>query len=102
MSYVFRCYAHGHELGWQAICVDLDIAVDGTSLQEVRASLATSIDLYLETVAELPAEEQRRLLGRRSPWHVRAKMSVLAWLHRVQHNSTWSRYDHRPQQPAYP
>ena len=101
MSYAFRCYAHGRGRGWQAICVDLDIAVDGASRQEVRASLATSIELYLETVADLPAEEQQRLLTRRSPWHVRAKLAALAWLHRTRRDDAWSRYDHRPQLPAY-
>ena len=68
MSYVFSCYAHGHEGGWQAICVDLDIAVDGTSLQEVRASLATSIDLYLE--------DGCRVAGRRAATVARASLSM--------------------------
>ena len=101
MSHVFRCYAYGHERGWQAICVDLDIAVDGVSLQEVQASLAKSIELYLETVEELPAAEQRRFLERRAPWQVRAKLAMLAWLHRVRHDNAWSRYEHRPGRPVY-
>ena len=102
MSHAFRCYAYGRDRTWQAICVDLDIAVDGASPQEARTSLATSIELYLKTVAELPGEEQRRLLARRSPWHVRTKLTVLAWLHRIRHDGAWSRYDHQPQLPAYP
>lgn len=83
MNTVFRCHAHGRGLQWQALCVDLDLAVQGLSFQEVKASLAKAIDMYLETVAHLPADEQRQLLSRRSPRHVRTRLLVLAWLHGI-------------------
>ena len=75
-----RCYAYGNGNGWEAICTDLDIAVDGASLEDVKASLATCVELYLEGVAESPPEERSRLLARRSPWGVRAKLASLTWL----------------------
>lgn len=81
MSLKFRCYAHGRGRDWQAICIDLDLAVHGTSFQDVEASLDTAIQMYLETVSGLPSEEQRRFLVRRSPWHVRTKLAILTWLH---------------------
>ena len=52
-----QCYAYRRGQRWHAICTDLDIAVDGESLLAVVASLETCIDMYLERVAELPAEE---------------------------------------------
>lgn len=76
-----RCHAYGDGDGWGAICTDLDIAVDGSSLDDVKASLAACIELYLEGVAESPPEERPRLLARRSPWRLRARLAGLAWLH---------------------
>ena len=79
VTLTLRCYAYGSDRNWEAICVDLDVASFGASLEEAKASLAACIELYVEGVEELPADEQRRLLARRSPWYVRAK---LTWLTR--------------------
>ena len=78
-----QCYAYGPGERWHGICVDLDIAVDGASFQEVRRSLATSIEMYVETVAGLPAEEQRCLLTRRAPWHVRTSLAISESIRRL-------------------
>lgn len=75
-----KCYAYGSGASWEAICVDLNVAVCGNSQREVRASLGTAVDLYLETVAALPAAEQDGFLSRRAPWHTRAKLAILTWL----------------------
>ena len=79
MNLTLRCYARKCGQQWHAICTDLDIAADGTSFQDAKASLATCIDLYLEGIQEMPTHEQRRFLTRRAPWHVRTKMAVLTW-----------------------
>ncbi len=63
---------------WWAICIDLDIAVQGRSYPEVQKSLHRAIDMYLARVVQLPANEQRPLLNRRAPWHGRAKYVVLS------------------------
>ena len=60
------CYAYRSGPVWEAICVDLDIATFGDSLDEVRASLATCIDMHLEDVDALPAADRQRLLRRSS------------------------------------
>ena len=44
-----RCYAEGRDGDWEAICLDLDIAVQGSSFEEVFRSLQEAISLYLET-----------------------------------------------------
>ena len=82
MDLRFRCYAQEHGQRWHAICTDLNIAADGDSFREAKASLRTCIELYLEGVADLPAIEQHRFLRRRAPWHVRARLAFLARFHR--------------------
>ena len=74
-----QCYAFGSGDSWEAICVDFDIAVSGSSLAEVESSLTVGIELYLEEVAEASAEDRRTLLSRRSPWRVRAKLRFRVW-----------------------
>ena len=82
-----QCYARVHGERWHAICVDLDIAVDGASLEEAKASLAVCVELYLESAEALPADDQCRWLTRKAPWHVRWQMAVLTTLHRWRGNS---------------
>jgi hypothetical protein len=62
-----RCFAEKSDSGWQAICVDLDIAVQGDSFEEVKELLDSDIAMYLESVAELPEDDRHRLLNRRAP-----------------------------------
>jgi predicted RNase H-like HicB family nuclease len=68
-----RCYAESRDGDWEAICLDLDIAVQGGSFEEVFSSLQEAISLYLETVTDLPPQEQRALLHRPAPFPVRLK-----------------------------
>ncbi len=78
-----QCYARQCGDRWHAICTDLDIAVDGSSLQEAKASLVTCVELYLEGALALSAEDKRRWLSRKAPWYVRAQMALLSVLHRL-------------------
>jgi predicted RNase H-like HicB family nuclease len=68
-----HCYAEGRDDDWEAICLDLDIAVQGRSFEEVFSSLREAISLYLNTVADLPAAERPALLRRPVPFMVRLK-----------------------------
>lgn len=69
-----HCYAEGRNGDWEAICLDLDIAVQGRSFEEVFASLQDAIALYIESVADLPESERRRLLHRAVPLATRLKL----------------------------
>jgi predicted RNase H-like HicB family nuclease len=66
-----HCYAEGRDGGWEAICLDLDIAVQGESFEEVYRALDEAIAAYLETVHDLPESERRHLLRRKAPITVR-------------------------------
>ena len=79
MDLKLKCYVHGGAASWQAICVDLNVAVCGNSQREVRASLFKAVDLYLQTVATLPTVERGGFLSRRTPWHTRTRLAILTW-----------------------
>ncbi len=82
MNLLLRCYARRYGDLWHAICTDLDIAADGATLEEARGALSACVDLYLEGVEGLAADEMHRAMTRRAPWHVRTRMALLAWLHK--------------------
>ena len=73
MSKNLRCFAEGRDGDWEAICLDLDIAVQGDSFEEVFNSLREAISLYFETVADLSPQERRSLFQRPAPLSVRLK-----------------------------
>ena len=87
VTLALRCYAYRDGDAWEAICVDFDIATFAPSLDEVKASLATCIELFLEGVAEAPPEDRRLLLRRRSPWLLRVKLAALARLSRLRNDA---------------
>jgi hypothetical protein len=65
------CFAEGHGSSYEAICVDLDIAVEGRSLQEAVELLNRAIETYVEDAQKEDEATAHRLLSRRAPWHVR-------------------------------
>ncbi len=73
------CYASGHEGAWEAICLDLDIAVQGRSFEEVSSLLREAIAQYLQTVSELPEDERSALLNRSVPFRTRLSFAIEAF-----------------------
>ncbi len=73
MHRVLRCFAEGRPGDWEAICLDLDIAVQGESFEEVYSSLNEAVTQYFEAVQELPEDQRSRLLHRSVPLSVRLK-----------------------------
>ena len=78
MDRMLLCHAKGHIGEWEAICLDLDIAVQGESFEDVFGSLNKSITLYLDTVEELPEADKARLLHRRAPLSIRLRFFFYA------------------------
>ena len=81
MRRIVRCYAEGREGDWEAICLDLDIAVQGGSFEDVFHALNDSVALHLAAVADLPEKERGHLLHRPAPFFVRLKF--LAYVFRT-------------------
>jgi hypothetical protein len=68
----YLCYAHSDGEGWEGLCVDLDIGVQGANLNEVVDALNEAVATYIEDAKKEDAATARALLARRAPWHVRA------------------------------
>jgi hypothetical protein len=73
---VLSCYAVQRKDGWEAICLDFDIAVQGESFAEVSHNLDDALHSYIQYVGTLPEEDQKRFLKRRVPWRVRMKFGL--------------------------
>jgi len=71
-----RCYIEGAGNHWRALCVDLDIAAQGTSLSETQRVLEEMIDTYLDGVLASPPKERARLLNRKSPIWTRVSIAL--------------------------
>lgn len=76
---VLRCWAVGKDGEWEAICLDLDIAVQGESFEEVSAALEKAIRMHVETVMTLPKEERPALLDRPVPLGPRLRFALDAF-----------------------
>ena len=70
------CFARGTDGDWEAICVDLDIAVEGYSLEDVKQRLHDAVRLYVESALAESEEVGMRLLTRRAPIWVRARLGL--------------------------
>lgn len=78
-----QCYAYGAGNDWEAICADLDIAVQGRSYDEVRALLDVAVRSYVETACQEDEANSRRLLSRHAPFWVRARLRLGLLLYRL-------------------
>lgn len=88
MHRTLRCYVEGRGDQWEAVCLDLDIAVQGHSLQEVYDRMQEAIEGYVAHVLTLPTEDQKRLLNRPAPLSLRLKFLLYAF-----RSSFWGRDD---------
>jgi hypothetical protein len=75
---LYRCVFEENQGTWEAVCLDLDIAVQGQSFEETYGSLRDGIAQYVDYVATLPESDKARLLNRKAPVSVRAKFLWLA------------------------
>jgi len=65
------CVARGRDDQWEALCLDLDLAVQGRSFDEVRALLCEAVKTYLKDAAAEPEPTRSRLLKRQVPIYIR-------------------------------
>ena len=80
-------FARGRQGDWEAICINLDIAVQGGSFAEVQDGLRAAVYDYLAAVAEEQKEADRSALRTRA-----ASIWVVAlWIWRL----TISTFRHR-------
>lgn len=78
---LLRCYARGTAGKWEAMCIDLDIAVEAGTRAEVEKLLEEAVLSYIQdAVAENPRQIER-LLSRRAPFWVRWSIMLSAFRH---------------------
>lgn len=80
----FRCYAEREDGQWMAFCVDLTLAVQGESYEEVREKLHKQVISYVNEALTIDRDHAQELLNRRAPlawmakFHFYSFMSTLA------------------------
>jgi predicted RNase H-like HicB family nuclease len=78
MRVPFFCVAHGSDQGWEALCLDFDISVQGSSFEDVRHSLEDAVRTYVVDALKEDEPHRSRLLNRRAPLGIR-----LLWAARI-------------------
>ena len=76
-----HCFAKGGDGGWEAICVDFDLAVEAPTFDDAKRCLDQAVSSYVEDAQRERPEDARRLLDRRSPWWVRFRLVAEFALH---------------------
>jgi hypothetical protein len=76
MNYPLECIAHGSGNEWQAICLDLDIAVQAHSLHDVTRILQEAVSTYIQDAMEQDEPTRTQMLNRSVPFLVRATWAV--------------------------
>lgn len=61
MQRQFTAIIEREDDGYVALCPELDIASQGSTVSDARANLAEAIEAFMETAS--PEEKQRRLSG---------------------------------------
>ena len=74
------CYAWGKPGDWEALCVDLDIAAEGETFEQVRSELSDAVETFVDYVWELPEIERRTLLNRKAPLNIRFRLAIASKL----------------------
>lgn len=65
------CIAVEHSDGWEAFCLDFDLAVQGRSFDEVKRDLHQAIKMYVEAASAEPEPARSQLLCREAPFFTR-------------------------------
>ena len=81
---ILRCYGEEKNDYWQAFCIDLNLAVQGESLDAVKTKLHAQICEYVTDA--LVGEDKAfadQLLSRKSPWKIQIKYYIAVILRRL-------------------
>ena len=81
-TFTLFCVAEGcSERGWQAICLNLDIAVEGRTLADAQARLDSAVASYIEEAMKLPEADKHRLLSRQVPFTLKLESAFKLFWH---------------------
>jgi hypothetical protein len=74
---VLRCYAVRSGDTWEAFCLDLTLAAQGKSFDEVRRKLDDQICSYVIEAVTIHKDYSDQLLTRKAPWTEWAKYYLI-------------------------
>jgi hypothetical protein len=102
MKKYLRFYPEGRGEEWEAICLDLDLAVQGRNMAEVVDSMSKAVEFYVEEAMKLPEPDRARLLNRQAPLGLRLRFlwSVILALFNRSTKSGTSRVNYLAPFPA--
>lgn len=83
VSLILHCYAEKRDDQWQAFCLDLTLAVQGSSAEEVKRKLKHVIVDYVKDALSHDKAHADVLLSRRAPFSYWAKYYWYAFLYRL-------------------
>lgn len=85
-----RCMALKRDRYWVAICLDLDLAVQATTVEQARKLLREQMRCYVEEAVTVDAEHAGYLLNRKAPLRYFAMYYGIKWLN---HAKRWLTYE---------
>jgi len=72
-----RCYARREGDQWVALCIDLGLAVQGESCEEVKTKLEVQINDYVHEALTVDRDHAADLLNRPAPFRYRLEYHAL-------------------------
>jgi predicted RNase H-like HicB family nuclease len=77
MQRTLTCFASGSAVeGWEAICIDFDIAVQGESFEDVFRLMTEAIQVYVDSALAEEPSVRDRLLHRSAPWWLKTRLAI--------------------------
>lgn len=77
---ILRCFATNYIGVWEAFCLDLNLAAQGDSFDEVKSKLEAQIDSYIEEAMTIHREHAEQLLNRKAPFVLWARYYFLRFM----------------------
>lgn len=88
ITFTYFCVAEGSDQkGWEAICLNLDIAVEGHTLADAKARLNTAVESYIDEALKLPEDDRSRLLNRQVPFALKLEYAFRLFWHSIRSKS---------------
>lgn len=73
----FLCVARASAVGgWEAFCLDFDLAVQGKTFDEAKSHLHRAIGTYIQDAMQEEEAQRGHLLNRRAPFFVRLTWAI--------------------------
>jgi hypothetical protein len=97
-----RCFAQGSGDVWEAFSLELGLAAQASSLEEVKAKLESMIETYVCEALTVDREHAQQLLSRKATWSVFAKYYFICALGVLNNNGRKRSTTYREPMPLHP